>query len=194
MSQDCGCTDPIPVSSDCSECSVECPSTHNSSCIVYNGDFLDNLDITPGQGINDVFTAINTALEAEIFEDVITVTSAQIKLLFSTPKTLIVAPGSGKYISLLSYEIKLDSSTTPYTTGSSNLRIKSLNAANPLAVVSDSVLTTTNTNIVSVPIRSTTGYDTIRVNDPIVLDHQTANPTLGDGILKIYLSYIIKTV
>ncbi len=191
---DCGCPESIPVTSDCSDCSTECVSNVNSSCIIYNGDFLDNLEITPGQGINDVFTAINTALEAEIFEDVITVTSAQIKLLFSTPKTLIVAPGSGKYISLLSYEIKLDSSTTPYTTGSSNLRIKSLNSANPLAVVSDAVLTTTNTNIVSVPIRSTTGYDTIRVNDPIVLDALVSNPAAGDGILKVYLSYIIKTV
>ncbi len=197
MAEDCGCNDPIPVSNDCSSCDPECYGNSNSSCLIYNGDFLDNLEITPGQGINDVFTAINTALEAEIFEDVITVTSAQIKLLFSTPKTLIVAPGSGKFLSILNVQFKLESGgTTPYTVAGVNLRFRFLNAANPLLILSDAALTSTNSNIPSYPIPSTTGtgFDNSRINDPFVLDTTSSNPSTGDFTAKIYLKYMITTV
>jgi hypothetical protein len=193
---DCGCSNSIPVTNDCSDCAtVECPISANSSCIIYNGDFLDNLEITPGQGLNDVLSAINTALEAEIFEDVITVTSAQIKLLFSTPKTLIVAPGSGKYLEIISISIKLVSGgTTVYTVPGANLRFKSLNATNPMFVLSDAMLTSSNTSRISKPIFYTTGVDTMRENDPFVLDILTSSPTLGDYDASVYLTYVIKTI
>jgi len=193
MSQDCGCTDPIPVSSDCSECSVECPSTHNSSCIVYNGEALSNLDIVENQGLNDVLEAINDALQAEIIEDKISIPSANVKLLYSTPYTLIIAPGSGKYINLISLEVKMDSGSTPYGVSGDYLIFKSTNASNTLLQVPDDVLTTTNTNIVSVPT-PVSAYDTIRVNDSFVIAHDSANPTAGDGVLTVYLTYTIKTV
>ena len=194
---DCNCPDPIEVSNDCESCSVECPVTLNSECVTYNGVELPNLNIDPAQGINDIFVAIDNALEAEIFEDVITVTSAQIKLLFSTPKTLIVAPGSGKFLSILNVQFKLESGgTTPYTVAGVNLRFRFLNAANPLLILSDAALTSTNSNIPSYPIPSTTGtgFDNSRINDPFVLDTTSSNPSTGDFTAKIYLKYMITTV
>lgn len=193
----CDCNDPIEVTNSCSDCEVECLGLANTSCLVYNGDFLDNIDILPNQGLNDVLSAINTALEAEIFEDVITVTSAQIKQLFSTPKTLIVAPGSGKFLSILNVQFKLESGgTTPYTVAGVNLRFRFLNAANPLLILSDAVLTSTNSNIPSYPIPSTTGtgFDNSRINDPFVLDTTSSNPGTGDFTAKVYLKYMITTV
>lgn len=194
---DCNCPDPIEVSNDCESCSVECPVTLNSECVTYNGVELPNLDIDPSQGLNDILLAIDNALEAEIFEDVVTVTSAQIKQLFSTPKTLIVAPGSGKFLSILNVQFKLESGgTTAYTVAGVNLRFRFLNAANPLLILSDAALTSTNSNIPSYPIPSTTGtgFDNSRINDPFVLDTTSSNPGTGDFTAKVYLKYMITTV
>ena len=194
MAEDCNCPDPIEVSNDCSDCSVECPVTLNSECVTYNGVELPNLNIDPAQGINDIFVAIDNAITGQVLQVKVVVPASSVVLLFTNPYTLINAPGSGKYIQPLSVEIKNDTTGVAYTVGSSNLRVKTTNATNPAFITSDASLTTTSTSIVSKMIPGTTGYDTLRINDPLVLSHQTANPAGGDQDVAVLISYLIVTV
>ena len=190
----CDCDEVVASSSNCSDCETECLGLANTSCLVYNGVELPNLGIDPSQGVNDVFVAIDDAIQGQVLQTQVTVPSASVLLLFGTPYTLINAPGSGKYIEPISVEFKMDTSSVAYGVAGSNLRIKTLNATNPAFIVSDSVLSTTNTNIVSKGIPGTTGYDTLRINDPLVLSHQTANPAGGDQDVAVLISYLIVTV
>lgn len=190
----CDCEEVVPSNSNCSDCETECLGLANTSCLVYNGVELPNIGIDPSQGVNDVFVAIDDAIQGQVLQTQVTIPSASVLLLYSTPYTLINAPGSGKYIQPISIELKMDTSSVAYGVAGSNLRIKTLNATNPAFIVSDSVLSTTNTNIVSKAIPGATGYDVLRVNDPLQISHQTANPTAGDEDLLVIITYLIKTI
>lgn len=193
------CCPPVITTTECTsceDCSVECPNgTTNTSCAVYNGEDLDNLDITSGDPLNDILVAINDQFgSGDITETLITLSSADIKLLFTSGFTLIIAPGSNKFIDVLRISVRMATGTVGYTVAGQNLQIKTLNATNPMFILPDTALSTTNVNIVSKPISYTTGYDVVRVNDPLIILHPTANPTGGDGTVSIYISYIIKNV
>lgn len=41
-----------------------CATYINASCIIYNGDYLANIDISPLTSLDEVLEAINDALEA----------------------------------------------------------------------------------------------------------------------------------
>jgi hypothetical protein len=55
-------------------------------------------------------------------------TAAQIKLLYTTPQTLVPAPGAGKYIQIEKLIAYLDYSTAVFT-GSNNLEIRETNGS-----------------------------------------------------------------
>lgn len=193
----CGCIEVEQTTdSNCPPCSDECPNGNiNSECIVLSSiEDLTNLDITEGQGLNDALLAINEALDTTTVEQKVTISSTFVKLLFTSGYTLVSAPGSGKYIEVLGLSVKMEDGTIPYTVAAGNLIFKSTSATNNMFEVSDSVLATINTAIVSKPIPDSTGYDVMRVNEPLIIKHSSVNPLAGDGTLAVYITYIVKTV
>lgn len=69
------------------------------------------------------FTA-QTEATALVQRATVSLTSAQILALRATPKTLVAAPGSGKYLELVSALLKLTATATAYTETADNMAIR----------------------------------------------------------------------
>lgn len=121
--------------------------------------------------------------------ETISISSAEFLALNSSPKTLIPAPGSGKFIQIISISSSLDYNTTAYATnvsvffrygsGGPAINDASWNIAQTadeyfrFSLLSDE----TGTAISSF------------VNQPIVAEANTGDPTTGDGTGKVYIIY-----
>ena len=141
------------------------------------GDNVDNTD-----PFNPVVEGFKT--------DVITLSSAQILLLFTTPQVLVPAQGVGKAIIVESVQMKLNYATTPYAT---NTTIKMVNptgdqdyflSSNVLPAVVSSLFTMKQVN----------GTAKIVANEPFQLSVNTGNPTAGDSTIDVYVTYKIITL
>jgi hypothetical protein len=124
----------------------------------------------------------------------ITVTSAEILALFATPKTLVAAPGAGKFIEFLGATIMLDATATAYAgvAAGEDLCIKYTNAAG--AIVSTTLETTgfiDQTTDQVRTIKAITTDVTPVVNSPIVLHLLVGEITTGTGVLYVNVSYRI---
>lgn len=195
MSNNCGCSDNIVSPSNCGNCLETCTGEESTTqCIQYVGPDLTNLLINSGQGLNDVLYNINGLGITSLYVVKVVIPSLNVKLLFTQPFTIIPAPGTNKIINILSTSCMIEGdNSVAYTVSGDNLNIKSENATNAGFKVSDTVLTYTNTFISSsFSPQSTT--DIIRVNDNIVLYHDTANPTLGTGDLALYITYVVNDI
>ncbi len=118
------------------------------------------------------------------------VTSAEILLLYSTPKTLLDAPGSGKVIQFLSAVAFLDHGGTDYA-GGGNLVIQHTTADTAVSGV------TGNGDLINV---SADAYNVMQalstdvvaaVNDGLELTNASGVHTTGNGVLFIEIAYRI---
>lgn len=120
-----------------------------------------------------------------------TITAAQIKALNSTPITLVSAPGTGKFIELVSCVSEFQFVSTQYT-GSYSIVIQ-LNSVtvgtitsslSMNAFVANQMLTAQATGIVTNTLPSSTS-----LNAALTLFASTGNPASGDGTLLLHVQY-----
>ena len=123
----------------------------------------------------------------------VSISSAQLLNLNSSPVTVISAPGAGKVIEVMNCMVKYNFGTTPYVcAGGLTLRnpsstLRQLNIAQNIIQQTFSTITHTNSY--------DAGNDTaIVVNEPIQFEAKTANPTSGDGTVDLYIYYRIVTL
>lgn len=124
--------------------------------------------------------------------NVVSISSADILQLNTTPKTIVPAQGAGKFIMPLSVLFKVNFGTTAYATNT-NLRIKQGASFDPLITVNSVLAQIADTLIPKVfaPNITASSYS---LNEPLQVYVQTGNPTAGDGTIDIYVSYIVITL
>lgn len=127
----------------------------------------------------------------------VTVSTAELLALATTPKTLVAAPGADKFIMFLGAEFILDYNTTQYTEAGDNMGIKYTDAAG--VQVSDAIEMTgfidaaadTITN--AVPVKDAIVAASAAVNQALVLDNLNANFAAGDSPVYVKVHYKVVT-
>ena len=119
----------------------------------------------------------------------VSLTSAEILALNTTPKSIVAAPGAGKVIRVLSAVMRLNFVTQAYT---SNVVSAIQYSGTSTNIISNSVIGASETTI-SEQLASTSVSYTPATSDPankaIVLKATAGDPTTGDCTLDVYLSY-----
>jgi hypothetical protein len=123
----------------------------------------------------------------------VTLSSAEVLALATTPITLVAAPGAGNYIEFLGASLILDYESAGYTESGDNLGIKYTDASG--VQVSNTIECTgfidqtadTITN--AIPVLDTIVAATGAVNQPLVLDNLGSNFAAGDSPLIVKVAY-----
>ncbi len=132
----------------------------------------------------------------EICYERVVVSSAEILALFTTPKTLVAAPGPGRLLNLLGAMIYLDATATAYAgvDAADDLTIRYTNAAG--AAASNTLEATGFIDQTTDQIRTIKPIATDITpvaNAPLVLHLSNSNITTGTGVLYVDILYAIHT-
>ena len=119
----------------------------------------------------------------------VSVSSAEILSLNTTPKELIPAPGAGKYIDIISAQFSLTYGTTDYSYSPSPSDVTLTYGTNQCS--GRISLNASTTTFQVIPIASV--YD-ISTNTAVNFYCSTGNPTSGDSTVDIYLTYRVVTL
>jgi len=151
----------------------------------HTSDQVSNESSLPGDSVSE-------ALETTGYKTVkVSVTSAQIKNLFSNPVDLLPAPGVNKAYSIIQVIYKVNNATIPYATNTT-LRIIYEGILTGSLASSAFILTKTGNSINQVPQFTAASGATdqqIATNKKVQLYVTTGNPTAGDGTMDIWLVY-----
>lgn len=146
----------------------------------------------------DVTGAITGASVNAVYSTTVTVSSAELLALFTTPKTLIAAPAAGTYISVKSFDMLYDYGGTAYANTGNNLQVRYINEAGYQLtpnIFANGFLNATVDKIYQVPLLGSVFQEaaTSIVAQPLVLWYATSNLTTGNGVLRIKITYEIIT-
>lgn len=120
-----------------------------------------------------------------------TITSAQLKASFTTPVTLIAAPGAGKYIRY-DFGYFWHAAGTAYTSNDHTIRYTNGSGATVSATLTASGFTTSTATEERVLRNITTSLEPV-TNAPLVFFTGTADPTTGDFDISYEIYYEIVT-
>lgn len=142
---------------------------------------------------------LNSILGTDMHESLlktttISISSAELKALFTTPKILLAAPGAGKVNVLERLVFSYTHGGTDYA-GTGNMTIRYTGTTtNILESVMDHIAGATS-KLFQVSSKATTSYSVPLIsNQSIELTNATADYTLGNGTVKIFLKYRIVTL
>jgi len=155
-----------------------------------SGQLVYNTDLSQFQYYNGV-AWVNLANGLGVPQTVkVTLSAAQLSDLENTPIDLIAAQGAGVAIDINRYSLKLAFGTTEYDFASSLIIAceSDLTINFSLATISDSTLNSLNTVSGSASPASIGSTDRLKANEKIQLS-VAANPTQGDGILTLWITY-----
>ena len=126
----------------------------------------------------------------------VNIPSASILTLFTTPVTIVAAPGAGKMIQVLSVNYSLTFVTTAYTVGGATVSLTYNAGASPVIDnQAKSVLNAVASKMATVNATANTGTAPANVaNLPVTLSTVTSNPTTGDGTFRVTVTYITVTL
>lgn len=123
----------------------------------------------------------------------VTMSSAEILAAFTTPKTLISAPGAGKFINVLSAAFRLNFNSAAYATNTT-LRLE-MGSFSPIVATNTILASTTVDFIVASPTQTLeVSGSPDWVNVALKAKVLTGNPTAGNSTLDFYISYNILTL
>lgn len=122
-----------------------------------------------------------------------TLTAAQVLAIFTTPQTIIPAPGPGNMIDVLGIVQNYTYKGTPYVDGGGNMVL----GFGGLGLWQFATLgywdQAASQLLTQVPI--TTGQQTLAVSNlALTLSHTVANPTAGNGTISVTVAYTIVPV
>jgi hypothetical protein len=125
----------------------------------------------------------------------VSLSSAQILNMFSSPVVLVPAPGAGYAIDVISIMVRFTYGTIAYS-GNTNLIIQSSHLT-PLAIGTNSVILPSSVNRMGAIVKngiSGVAANQYQENSAIQITTQTGNPSAGDGTLDVYITYGIVTL
>lgn len=146
--------------------------------------------VTQAQSLADK-EYVDDAVAASISTATVSVSSAEILAINTTPKVIISAPGAGKFIQVISIMGSLDFVSSAYAT---NFQLEfRYNATSASLAAAAWNIAQTEDKIFRFQLNSnTTGEANASIiNQPVTLNESTGNPTTGDGTLKVYITYRI---
>ena len=130
--------------------------------------------------------AVSTVQYAEV-----EISVAEILALFTTPKTLVAAPGAGKVLEFISLLLAYDWVSVAYTPGSAgNLQVKYTDGAGAAASTTEAVTGFLNLEADALRTLDKIELTTTPVaNAPLVLTVATESPTAGDSPIHAKVAY-----
>ncbi len=127
--------------------------------------------------------------QPELKDTIVTLTSSQILNLFSTPITLIPAPGSNKSIEVLSATAKLNFNSIAYL-GHTSLSLI-IGTAN--STIASTGIVTQGSNVKwLMPVSSPNGTTQLIENQPLIAISDLANFTTGNSTVTLHIYYRIE--
>jgi hypothetical protein len=125
--------------------------------------------------------------------DLVTIAAANVKLLHSTPYTLVASQGSGTIINVHRISFASTFVSVAYT-GANNLEFR-YTGASGAKVVADIAAATLNfaSGTKYALVAGVTTELTQVANSPIVVVVPTADPGAGDSIINFYVEYTVLT-
>lgn len=155
------------------------------NCKGYNGWLnLDNL-------IKDIASTNSSGVSTVK----VSVSSSEILNLFTTPKTLIAAPGLGKVLNVLRVYYKVNFGTVAYSNPSLSV-VLGTGVVTPFQIVNglSNVLNVTTTSFVRPAMTTTVVNADFGYNNQELVLKAAAAPTSGDGTLDVYITYEVITL
>jgi len=165
---------------------------NNWIAIPNTGNIADNIFLPPGRDVTLLFTGVNWQGLGDICNEFCiskTLSSAEILALNSSPPDIVSAPGVGRVAQGISGMGKLTFVGTAYATDNTFTIITDTAGTHHLTG-GDIWFATADTIVTLVP-ESGTATDQIQLieNKALQISTEIANPTLGDGTGKIFLTY-----
>lgn len=138
------------------------------------------------------FSGVQSAGTASYLETVVDISDTEIKTQLVSGIQLLASPSTGEYYDIIAMYFELDFGTTAYT-ASNNLEVSGAYKC----LVSFGLLTSSvdNVAIVKAPFSlspTSTVVDAVPLESALLLSSD-ANPTLGNGTLRIVIQYNIRT-
>ncbi len=133
---------------------------------------------------------LSFSLESYLYTS-LSLTSVQILALNTTPQTIIAAPGSGKWIEIISATTDMNFDTAAYAT---NTTLQIINEGSAVAQLQDtSALIATVDKVTKFQdvTPATAGQTQITKNSAVQLKVATGDPTAGSGTLTVHVIYRI---
>lgn len=122
----------------------------------------------------------------------VTLTAAQVKALFTTPITLVPAPGLKKYISVDEIVAKVASTSFVAYTGANAVELRYTDASG--AKVTGDLAAAWLNNATDRVDKSVAAAVTAVVNAPVVVAVPTANPGAGTGVVTFDILYRVVNI
>lgn len=144
-----------------------------------------------GRALDDQIGGEDDRFTGRIYEKIISITSAEIKLLVTVPKLLVAAPGLGKVLEFVSAMLFLDY-TAPAYTANTSLTIQTVTGDTPLscAVTAANFLDLgADTYTIMAPLDTVAGV-IADVNDGLELV-AIGVPATGNSTMKVKVTYRI---
>jgi hypothetical protein len=120
----------------------------------------------------------------------VSVSSAEILAINTTPKQLIAAPGASKFIQLISANIRYNYNSVAYASAD-NIVINHSNSASAPLTNGIDISTFTNSVTKQISLSDSEWNDSLAINKGLYLYRSSGNPTTGNGTLDVYLAYRI---
>ena len=133
---------------------------------------------------------LSFSLESYLYTS-LSLTSAQILALNTTPQTIIAAPGSGKWIEVISATTDMNFDTAAYAT---NTTLQLINDGATIAQLQDTsclIATVDKVTKFQDVTPATAGQTQIIKNTAVQLKVATGDPTAGSGTLTVHVIYRI---
>jgi len=131
---------------------------------------------------------------SEVKSLAVTISSAEVLDIFTTPKVIVPAPGAGKFIHVVSIAGYLDYQGVVYTTNTA-LFFKYNNISLSINTASWNIAQTTDKIFRFALTSNGTGETQATLEDqPITLSEIAGNPAAGNSPLKVFIIYQIITL
>lgn len=125
----------------------------------------------------------------------VTLSSAQVLAIFTTPITVVAAPGAGLMVLPTAALFNYTFVSTAYTDGGGSLFLyygSNAGTAATSSMATSGFWTLTHSAATqSTIINHSNAAVTALANQPLVLQQNTANPTLGNGTLTVTVAYAV---
>jgi hypothetical protein len=160
-----------------------------SNCTVANG--VQNVTAIGVQGvtISESDTVINGT--GGIQRAKLTMTSAEVLALNSTPKAFGLTVPTGYYVQVLSVQVGVDFNTTAYTTNT-GIGVRAVGASVPIAF-HPTVLAATTSRVASlvIDVAPTSGQTQFIDGVDLEVYADGSNPATGDSVVDCYISFLL---
>lgn len=184
-------------------CTDDCSCSGTTPTQVYGlGGLVNNVVVVSGNAsatvtpvtVGSTTTYTITVAQTVPLEATLTISSASILALNSTPITIVSAPGAGKYIEVISASASMTYVSAPYATYTT---LQLINAG------ADTAQSTNTTILASTVTRNTrfggataptAGQTQIITNTALQVKVETGNPTGGDSLVTVKVYYRIVTI